>query len=153
MQTKVKWTGKMHFAGETENGTSMEMDTAPEHGGENRAPKPLEAVLMSLAGCTGMDVVSILRKMRQDFTGLEILSNGERVEDYPKKFRRIDLEFIVRGRHLDPALVAKAINLSHEKYCSVGAMLRPAVDIQVSWKIEEETADEVRAVEDHSVSV
>ena len=112
----VRFTGGMQFVGT--GGTSEQtaiMDAAPEAGGQNTGSRPMEMLLFGLGGCTGMDVVSILSKKRQQFTGLEMNIAGDRSPDNPKRYTAINVEYVVRGKGLDPKAVADAIRLSEEK--------------------------------------
>ncbi|MDA8168324.1 MAG: OsmC family protein [Nitrospiraceae bacterium] len=120
---KIKHAGGMRFSGETSTGHDVVMDAGPEFGGENRGARPMDVLLASLGGCTGMDVISILRKKKQDVTGFEININGRRAEEHPKKYTDIDMEFVVRGRNISPEAVERAVQLSMEKYCSVKATI------------------------------
>jgi len=105
------------------------MDAMPEHGGTGAGPSPMQTVLIALAGCTGMDVVSILRKMRAPLDGLTISVSAERAAEHPKVFTRIHLRYEFSGRALLREQVEKAVSLSQEKYCSVAAMLRHSAEI------------------------
>src|SRR3954447_5357517 len=120
MECTVRWTGLsgMTFMAETGSGHLLTMDGAPEGGGENLAPRPMEVVLAGTGGCTAYDVVLILRKSGQDVRGCEVRLEADRAEADPKVFTRIGFHFIVRGRSLKPNLVERAIKLSHDKYCS-----------------------------------
>lgn len=123
-EATVRWTEGMQFVGQGANsGQTNVMDAAPEVGGQNTGPRPMEVLLFGLGGCTGMDVVSILRKKRQPFTGLEIKIAGERAPEHPKRFTAIHMEYVVYGKGLDPKAVEDSIRLSQEKYCSVKASL------------------------------
>lgn len=113
----------MSFEGETPSGHRVALDAAAEAGGQNQGSRPMELVLVALSGCTGMDVVSILRKMKQEFTEFSITAEGERTPEHPKVYTEITLVYSLKGPALDPAKVARAISLSEEKYCSVSAML------------------------------
>lgn len=129
MEAKVSWQKEgLKFLGHIEGSPDVIMDS--ENG-----PAPMELVLMALGGCTGMDVISILQKMRQDVKNFEINLTAEKAQEYPKIFTKIHLEYVVYGTNLDEASVKKAIDLSREKYCSVSAMLRKASEITYSWKI------------------
>lgn len=134
MEVRIRWTEGMQFVGTSGSGHALVMDTGPDHGGRNTAATPMELLLVALAGCTGMDVVSLLRKMRVNFTGLEIGVRAERREEHPRIFTRIELEYRVAGTGIDRAAVQRAVELSQEKYCSVRAMLRP--DCPVGFRIE-----------------
>ena len=126
---KVELTAPMRFEGFAEGVGSIVMDSAREHRGTSAGPTPMQTVLLALAGCTGMDVVSILEKMRTPLEGLKIEVNGERATEHPKVFTRIHLRYVVRGAGLREEDVRKAIDLSQEKYCSVSAMLRATATI------------------------
>src|SRR3954469_2596893 len=123
MDCRVKWIDGMAFVAETESGHLLSMDGAPEGGGRNLAPRPMETVLAGTGGCTAYDVVVILKKSGQDVTGCEVQLTAERAAADPKVFTRIHLHFVVRGRNLKRNLVEHAIRLSHEKYCSASIML------------------------------
>ena len=111
------------------------MDGAPEGGGRNLAPRPMEMVLLGTGGCTAYDVVVILKKSGQDVTGCEVKLASERADTDPKVFTRIHMHFIVRGRALKRNLVEHAIRLSHEKYCSATAMLGKTAAITKDFEI------------------
>lgn len=103
-----------------------------------RAPGPMETVLMALGGCTGMDVVSILHKKRVPFTGLELRIHGERAPEHPRRYTSIQLEYVVRGANLPRKAVEDAVRLSFEKYCSVAATLRTGVDVTYSVTLDQD---------------
>ena len=109
------------------------MDSAEQHGGQGWGPKPIELLLLALGGCTAMDVISILRKKRQDVTDLEVHLTGMRAEEYPQRYEEIGVEFVVRGRNISEAAVARSIELSHDKYCGVTATLNAPV--RTSYRI------------------
>ena len=142
MEAKVTFCGGMRFVGQADSGHAVVMDTGEAHGGADSAARPNELLLIGLAGCTGMDVISILRKKRQEVTGLELLVRGELAPQPPKRFTGIAVEYRVRGRGIDPAAVARAIELSETAYCSVGITLRTPVSITSTFTIipEEEAA-------------
>ncbi|MEW6418420.1 MAG: OsmC family protein [Nitrospirota bacterium] len=135
---KVTYVQGLQFVGEASSGHAIVMDGNPEVGGHNTGLRPMELLLVGLGGCSGMDVVSILKKKKQDITGLEINVKGEKAENYPKKFTEIDLEFIVRGRYISEDAVKKAVDLSMDKYCSVKATLEGSAKISFSYKIIQE---------------
>jgi putative redox protein len=138
---RVKWTGKRGFLGTDETGRSVMMDAKPEYKGDGAGIRPVELVLHGLAGCTGMDVISILEKKRQDVRGLEIVVHGrQRVEEYPKIYDRITVEFIVTGYGVKPEAVKRAIELSEEKYCAVKGMLGPQVEFESKYRVVEAPA-------------
>lgn len=123
MKCRVKWLDNMSFVGESGSGHSVVMDGAAEFGGRNLGFRPMEMLLLGLGGCTAFDVVMILNKSRQNIDDCEVHIEAERAEEIPKVFTRIHIHFIVSGRGLDGAKVAKAVNLSAEKYCSASEML------------------------------
>jgi putative redox protein len=124
MKAKTVWTGKMGFAGWAASGFSVPLDSNPEAGGENGGFRPMELLLVGLAGCTARDVISILQKKRQDVTAFEVrVLDAERAGDHPRVYTDITLEYIVTGRDIDRAAVERAVQLSEEKYCSAQAML------------------------------
>jgi putative redox protein len=140
METLVRWTGPdtMSFVAETGSGHAVVMDGAPEGGGRNLGPRPMEMVLLGTGGCTAYDVVLILRKSGQDVRGCEVALIADRAESDPKVFTRIGFRFTVRGRGLKPNVVERAIKLSHDKYCSATAMLAKTAEITIDWTIVED---------------
>ena len=138
MECSVRWTGEgMSFVAETGSNHMVAMDGAPEGGGRNLAPRPMEMVLVGTGGCTAYDVVVILKKSGQEVTGCEVKLTSERAETDPKVFTRIHVHFVVRGRALKRNLVEHAIRLSHEKYCSATAMLVKTAQITRDFEILE----------------
>lgn len=137
MECTVRWTGLsgMTFLAETGSGHIVTMDGAPDGGGRNLAPRPMEVVLAGTGGCTAYDVVLILRKSGQDISGCEVTLKSERAEKDPKVFISIHFHFIVRGRNLKQNLVERAIKLSHEKYCSASIMLEKTATMTHSFEI------------------
>ena len=135
---KVRLTGRRQLVGTDQAGHSVVMDAKPEYGGEGSGIRPVELVLHAFAGCTGMDVISILEKKRQDVRGMEIIVSGlARTDDYPKIYERISVEYVVTGFGVSEDAVARAIELSEEKYCSVRGMLGPQVEVQTSFSVIE----------------
>lgn len=137
MECTVRWTGLsgMTFLAESGSGHIVTMDGAPDGGGRNLAPRPMELVLAGTGGCTAYDVVLILRKSRQDIRGCDVTLKSERAEMDPKVFTKIHFHFTVRGRNLKANLVERAIKLSHEKYCSASIMLEKTAEITHSFEI------------------
>ena len=131
------WAGGMRFDVRTGSGHDLVLDVAEQDGGQNAGPTPTDLLLVGLAGCTGMDVVSILAKMRQEVTGLEIAVHGTRQDEYPQIFRQITVNYVVTGRGLRPENVGRAIELSETKYCTVGATLAPTATITSTFRIIE----------------
>jgi putative redox protein len=140
MDTLVRWTGPgtMSFVAETGSGHAVVMDGAPDGGGRNLGPRPMEMVLLGTGGCTAYDVVLILRKSGQDVRGCEVALHAQRAEADPKVFTSIEFRFIVRGRGLKPNIVGRAIKLSHDKYCSASAMLAHTATLSMTWEIVED---------------
>ena len=137
MECTINWlpaTG-MGFLAETGSGHLLAMDGAAEGGGRNLAPRPMEVVLAGTGVCTAYDVVLILKRGRHDVRGCQVKLTSERAATAPKVFTRIHLHFVVSGNALDPAAVQRAIELSHEKYCSATAMLAKTADITHSHEI------------------
>jgi putative redox protein len=127
MKADVTWKAPMRFDGTAETGTSMIMDAMPEHGGTGAGPSPMQAVLIAVAGCTGMDVVSMLKKMRAPLESLTVAVEGERATEHPKVFTKIHIRYDFAGEGLQREQVEKAVSLSLEKYCAVHAMLHHTV--------------------------
>src|SRR5436305_6586373 len=138
MECTVRWTGDgMAFVAETGSGHLVAMDGAPDGGGRNLAPRPMEIVLAGTGGCTAYDVVVILKKSGQAVSGCEVKLTAERAETDPKVFTRIHMHFVVRGRGLKKNLVEHAIRLSHEKYCSASIMLGKTAEISKDFELLE----------------
>jgi putative redox protein len=140
MDCTVRWTGGegMTFLAETSSNHVVAMDGAPDGGGRNLAPRPMEMVLVGTGGCTAYDVVVILKKSGQDVRGCEVKLESERAPTDPKVFTRIHMHFTVRGRGLKRNVVEHAIRLSHEKYCSASIMLGKTAEITKDFAIIEE---------------
>ncbi len=126
---KISWVDGALFVAEGGSGHSFTMDGSPEVGGRNLASRPMEVVLMGMGGCTAIDVVSMLRKQRQDIEGVEVSLEAERATEHPMVFTSVKLVYTVRGRKLNKALVERAVSLSDEKYCSATAMIRKSAAI------------------------
>ena len=137
MECKVKWLGAdgMSFVAETESGHALVMDGAPEVGGRNMGPRPMETVLVGTGACTASDVVAILRKSGQSISGCDVHLSAERAPTDPKVFTKIHMHFVVRGKGLKPSLVESAIKLSHNKYCSASIMLAKTATISHDYEI------------------
>jgi len=138
LYAKVLYTKGLQFVGEASSGHAIVMDGDPTVGGSNTGLRPMELLLVGLGGCSGMDIVSILRKKQQEVKGLEINVKGQKAENYPKKFTDIDIEFVIRGRNISEDAVKRAIDLSMNKYCSVKATLEGSAKISFSYKIVQE---------------
>jgi putative redox protein len=137
MNATVTWSAGMSFSGSADSGFSLPLDASTEVGGQEAGFQPMELMLVSLAGCTAMDVISILQKKRQTVTGFRVQAEAERAETHPRAFTRVHLRYILTGKGLDPAAVQRAVELSETKYCPAQAMLRPAVPITSSVEIYE----------------
>jgi putative redox protein len=125
----------MRFAGTADSGHTLVLDGAPDYGGRNQGLRPMEAILVGVGGCSAFDVVTILRKSRQDVTDCTVELEAERADEAPRVFTRIHMRFVVTGRGLREDRVRRAVELSAEKYCSATAMLRPSVDITHDFRI------------------
>jgi putative redox protein len=132
---KVKWESGHKFVGETETGARVTMEPGPKYGGSGQHPTPMEMVAMAHGGCTGLDVVMILEKMRVKIARLEIDVETKRHEEPPNYFEEIKLTYTVSGEGVTEENVRKAASLSHDKYCSVGAMLASKAKISYEIKI------------------
>jgi len=137
MECTVRWHEGMSFIAQTGSGHLVPMDGAPEAGGHNWAARPMELLLAGAGGCTAFDVISILRKGRQEVMDCEVKLSAERAQTDPKVFTRIRMHFVVKGRSLKPEAVERAIKLSAEKYCSASIMLGKSAEISHTWEIAE----------------
>ncbi len=137
-KAKVTFVQGMQFVGEADSGHAIVMDSDPGVGGSNTGLRPTELLLIGLGGCSGMDVVSILKKKQQQVTGLEILVDGKKAEAYPMKFTDIAIEFVVKGKDISEQAVKRAVQLSMDKYCSVKATLEGSSNVTFSYRIVEE---------------
>jgi putative redox protein len=137
MDCVVNWVAAsgMSFVAETGSGHMIVMDGAPEGGGRNLAPRPMETVLAGTAGCTAYDVVLILRRGRQAVTGCQVKVTSTRAETDPKVFTKINMHFTVTGSDISAAAVERAIHMSHDKYCSATIMLGKTAEITTSFDI------------------
>ena len=141
MQAQVKWVEDVMFVTESGSGHAVVVDGAPEYGGRNVGPRPMELLLMGLGGCTAFDVVTILKKSRQDITSVDAQLKAERADAVPAVFTKIHVHFVVKGRGLKEVQVKKAIDLSADKYCSASIMLGQAgVEITHDYEIVAEGA-------------
>jgi putative redox protein len=137
MECIVRWHEGMSFIAQTGSGHLVPMDGALEAGGHDWAARPMELLLAGAGGCTSFDVISILRKGRQDIVDCEVKLTAERAGEDPKVFTRIDMHFVVKGRGLKPEAVERAIKLSAEKYCSASIMLGKTAAMRHTWEIVE----------------
>jgi putative redox protein len=132
MESIIKWTGKMSFLGETPSGHQIQMDASEEVGGQNSGARPTELILSAVAGCTGIDIISILQKMRLEPISFQMDIKGDRAENHPKRFTHIHIHYALEG-DLPEEKVVRAIELSNDKYCSVSHSLN--AEITTSYSI------------------
>jgi len=139
MECTIRWQpdAGMAFIAETGSGHLLSMDGAPDGGGRNLAPRPMETVLAGTGACTAYDVVLILKRGRQQVSGCQVKVDAERAETEPKVFTRIHMHFTVSGKSLNQGAVARAIQLSHDKYCSASAMLAKTAQMTTGFDIVE----------------
>ena len=138
MKAVVKWLDNMSFIGESESGHSVVMDGPPDSGGRNMGVRPMEMVLLGMGGCTAFDTVMILQRQRQAITDCHVELSAERADEVPKVFTKIHVHYIVTGKALDEKKVARAVEMTAEKYCSVSIMLAKSVDVTHDFEIIEE---------------
>lgn len=137
MKATVKWADEASFIGTSGSGHTVRMDGPPDHGGRNLGPRPMEMLLLGTGGCAAFDVVHILKKSRQAIQGCEVAIDASRAETEPKVFTRLHFHFVVTGQQLKPDVVARAISLSAEKYCSASIMLGKTAEITHDFEIIE----------------
>lgn len=137
MKATVKWLDNMSFVGESESGHSVVMDGPPDSGGRNMGVRPMEMVLLGMGGCTAFDLVLILQRQRQEVVDCHVELEADRADDVPKVFTRIHVRYVVTGKGLDEKKVARAVDMTAEKYCSVSIMLSKAVEITHDYQIVE----------------
>ena len=136
---QVTWIGPgMRMVGDVEGGPSVIMDSSHPEYGNHTGPSPMELVLIGLAGCTSMDVVSIMEKKREPMTNLQVKVQAERADTHPKVYTKIHLEYVAYGTGVSETALARAIELSERTYCSVNAMLSKTAEITTSYRIVEE---------------
>jgi len=140
MKARIKWIENVSFVAESGSGHALVIDGAPEGGGRDLGPRPMEVVLMGTGGCTAYDVMHILRKSRAPVTDCVLEMDAERAEEDPKVFTKIHFHFIVTGKGLKPAQVERAVHLSAEKYCSASIMLGKTASITHDFEIREDGA-------------
>ncbi len=138
MKARIKWVEQISFLGETGSGHAVLMDGAPDAGGRNLGPRPMEMLLLGAGGCTSIDVVSILKKSRQAVTDCYVEMEAERAETDPKVFTKIHMHFVVKGKDIKPDAVERAIKLSAEKYCSASIMLGATAAITHDFEVIQE---------------
>ena len=139
MKTRVKWIDGMAFMGESGTGHALVMDGAPENGGRNLGPRPMEMLLLGLGGCTAFDVVMILQKGSQPIEDCQVEIEAERAEDHPKVFTKVHMRYLVKGRGLSADAVHRAVELSVDKYCSATHVINKTAAMTHEVVIEELT--------------
>lgn len=138
MDVTLNWKGRLSFEGAADSGFAQKLDAEAAAGGDNKAARPMEFIALGLAGCTGMDVISILQKKKQPVMDFQVKVHAERAEQHPKVFSHAMIEYLVTGKNVDEAALLRAIELSAEKYCPAQAMLSKAFPIQMEYKIFDE---------------
>ncbi len=137
-EMSLTWKGNFRFEAKNPAGLTVNFDAPKKYGGEETAPSPMETLLACLAGCTSYDVVSVLKKKRQSLTGYGVEVEGERQDEFPQVYTKISIKYTIRGKNVAKEAVARAIQLSIDKYCSVGAMLKKTAKISTSYEIIQE---------------
>jgi putative redox protein len=138
MLASVKWNNRMSFTGIADSGFPISLDTDESVGGNNSAARPLELIALGLAGCTAMDVISILQKKRQEVTSFEVKVDAARANEHPKVFTSAVIRYVITGKNIDEAALARAIELSAVKYCPAQAMLANAFPMELRYEIYED---------------
>jgi putative redox protein len=136
MDAKVIWKDRMSFIGSAESGFSIPLGTSPDVGGDNDGFRPMELLAIGLAGCTAMDVISIMQKKKQEVTSFEVQVHTDRAEDHPHVFTRIVIEYILGGRNIERVAAERAVQLSAEKYCPAQAMFGKIAPIELKITIK-----------------
>lgn len=138
MDAKVTWKGRMSFIGTADSGHTLTLGTSPDVGGDDDGLRPMELMALSLAGCTAMDVISILTKKRQDVTGFEVKVHAERADEHPRVFTRAVITYLLTGRAVDETAVQRALQLSAVRYCPAQAMIGKVAPLELRYEIFEE---------------
>lgn len=139
MEASVVWNGNMSFTGTANSGFTVELDADTGVGGDNGGFRPMELIAMGLVGCTAMDVISIMKKKRQEVTRFEVKTHLEQAEQHPKVFTKAVIEYIFYGRNLDPAAAERSIELSEKRYCPAQGMLNQVMPIELKYTLIEES--------------
>ena len=135
MDAKVTWSKRLSFIGEADTGFSVPLGANPQVGGDNDGFRPMELIAIGIAGCTGMDVISLLQKKRQNVTAFEVQLRSQQAQDHPHVFTQIEIEYLISGHDVDETAVQRAIELSENKYCPAQAMFNQILPIKLSYKI------------------
>jgi len=135
MEAKVIWKSNMSFIGSSDSGFVMPLGTSPEVGGNNDGFRPMELIAIGIAGCTAMDVISILKKKRQEVTSFEVLVHAERATEHPKVFTHLTIEYVIGGKDLSKEAVNRAVELSETKYCPAQSMFKQItpMDLKITY--------------------
>jgi putative redox protein len=140
-EVRITWQDGMHFVGVTNDPRAeefaMQFDADPEFGGQGKGMRPAKMLLTSLAGCMGMDVISILRKKQQKLAGFEVHVRANRAAEHPMIYTHIWVSFVVTGSAIDPSAVARAVELSYTKYCPIANLIKPVVPVETQFEIIE----------------
>jgi putative redox protein len=137
MDAKVVWKNRMTFSGSADSDFIIPLGTSPEVGGDDDGPRPMELLAIGLAGCTAMDVISILQKKKQEVTAFEVRVHADRAEEHPRVFTRIVMEYVVSGNKVDRTAVERAVQLSSEKYCPAQAMFNKIVPLELKITLKD----------------
>ena len=137
IKVEVKWIDGMRFVAIPESGHAVIMDSSKDKGGLDSGPRPMELLLISLAGCTGMDVIYILKKMRVQVQGFELKIDAERKQEHPRYYSKVHVKYVFYGKDIPEDKVKQAIELSQHKYCSVSATMRAVGELTYSFEIKE----------------
>ncbi|MEE8121692.1 MAG: OsmC family protein [Anaerolineales bacterium] len=135
MDAKITWSKRLSFIGEADTGFSVPLGANPQVGGDNDGFRPMELIAIGIAGCTAMDVISILQKKRQNVTAFEVQLRSQQAQDHPRVFTQIKIEYLISGHDIDETGVQRAIELSENKYCPAQAMFNEILPIKLSYKI------------------
>ncbi len=146
MEAKVVWNNALSFTGASDSGFSLPLDASTSVGGEGQGFRPMELFAIGLAGCTAMDVISILNKKRQDITDFEVQAHIDRAEAHPKVFTYAIIEYFITGRNVEEAAVLRSIELSATAYCTAQAMLVQVMPIELKYHIYEDLGDGKRSL-------
>ncbi|MCC6569475.1 MAG: OsmC family protein [Anaerolineales bacterium] len=146
MKAVVNWQDGMKFIGTGPSGFPLQMDAESSLGGSDSGVRPMELIALGLIGCQAMDVISVLRKKRQQVTGFEVRFDGPRSPDFPKVFTRAEITFVVTGNQIDEAAVIRAIELTATKYCPASAMLDQVFPMELKYEIYEDEGGEKRLI-------
>ena len=144
MDLTLNWRGRLAFEGAADSGYIQKLDADGSVGGENSAARPMEYIALGLAGCTAMDVISILQKKRQSVTSFQVRLHAERASEQPKVFTKAVIEYIIIGNKVNEAAVLRAIELSVENYCPVYAMLSKAFPIELHYRIIDDSSNLIK---------